>query len=360
MEPFVCKTRIYAGRGSLSVLREAGIRKPFLVADPYFAENGTARQVLQLTGASQSFLFSEVKPDPDVQLVARAAAQAREFAPDAVIALGGGSALDCGKAVSYFQPQPVRLIAIPTTSGSGSEVTDFAVLSHDGVKHPLVDERLQPELAILDADLTDGMPPSLVAATGFDAIAHAVESFVGKNASPFTDALACDAFCTLTQLLPQAYRADAAARQPLHTASCMAGLAFARAGLGLCHALSHSLGGLLHLPHGVLNAILLPEVIGINAQAAGEKYLRLCRASGLGGAAASMGVRNLRNGLCRLRRELGLPQSLQQAGADLQLLRQHRQQLVKTTLEDPCCLTNPIPVEPHIVLQLLDEVAGNG
>ena len=358
MKKFHCNTRILSGTGAVSALKDMGAKRLFLVTDPYFAANGRAKQIVDSVGAEQSRIFDRVTPDPDVTLAAEGTALVKEFRPDVLVALGGGSTIDCAKAMAYFSGQPVRLAAIPTTSGSGSEVTDFAVLTHNGVKHPLVDPRLQPELAILDDSLLTELPPQLVADGGFDVLCHALEAYVAQDASPLTDALAKDAFCTAFGALPASFAGQQQVRLGIHTASAMAGLAFTQAGLGLCHALSHSLGGRFHVPHGRLNAVLLPAVIGANAHAAGEKYARLARAAGLGGSADILAVRNLRNALVRLRSDLKLPGTLVGAGVDPRRLWREMDGIVQDALADPCCRTNPWKVEDFLVRKVLEEVAG--
>ncbi len=358
MECFSCKTKIIAGTGALEALKELRLKRLLLVADPYFVKNGWAQKVLALSGAEATEVFDKVTPDPTVALAAEGTAVARQFRPDSIVALGGGSTMDCAKAMAYFVGEKVRLVAIPTTSGSGSEVTDFAVLTDKGVKHPLIDRRLQPEAAILDSNLLTQLPPSLVADTGFDILAHALEAYTATGAGVMSDALALDAFAVAFGNLPASFAGKTAVRQKIHTASTMAGMAFSQAGLGLCHAMAHALGGLFRLPHGRLNAILLPAVIECNAHSAGEKYARLARGAGLGGSAETVGVRNLKNGLIRLRRELKLPQTLYAAGIHPQQVRQHTSAIVSATLQDPCCKTNPILVEDFMVRRILEEVTG--
>jgi len=254
----------------------------------------------------------------------------------------------------------VSLVAVPTTSGSGSEVTSFSILTHENTKHPLIDPRLQPDVAILDSDFLASLPRSLIADTGFDALSHALEAYAATGAGPITDALAADAFCTVFCLLPASFGGEVSVRGRIHTASAMAAMAFNQAGLGLCHALSHSLGGRFHVPHGRLNAILLPEVIRCNAHGAAEKYAVLARRAGLSGSADSIAVRNLCNGLIRLRQELNLPGTLSAAGIDPAALRHHGSDIVTAALADPCCSTNPIPAEDFMVRRILEAVAGHG
>ena len=358
MERFLCSTEIISGAGAVRELGKMGFKRLLIVADPFFVKNGVAAKLAVMAPASE--IFDRVEPDPSVELAAQGVARVKEFAPDGIVALGGGSAMDCAKAMRYFSGSDAKLIAIPTTSGSGSEVTDFAILTHKGVKHPLVDGKLKPDAALLDSQLLEKLPPSLVADTGFDVLCHAVESFVATGASPITDALAQSAFSEVFGLLPASFGGNTAVRLKIHLAAAMAGMAFSDAGLGLCHAMSHALGGVFHIPHGRLNAILLPEVIEMNAHVAGEKYARLARFAGLGGSAAVMGVRNLKNGLVRLRRELGLPQSLRQAGVEPAMVWHRSREIVQAVLDDPCCKTNPVLVEDFMVRRILEAVTGRG
>ncbi len=359
MEEFSCKTKIYAGAGALSALAHWRGKRAFLVTDPFFAKNGWADRVAAQIGGEVE-IFDGVQPDPSVTLAAEGTARLKAFAPQVVIALGGGSAMDCAKAMAFFAKGSCDLVAIPTTSGSGSEVTDFAVLTHEGAKHPLVDPRLRPDAAILDSDLLQELPKSLIAQGGFDAISHAVEGFVAKNAGVVTDLLAREAFSVAFAALPASYAGRKEVRLKVHLASTLAGLSFTQAGLGLCHGLSHALGGRFHVPHGVLNAVLLPAVVSCNAHVAGHKYAELARAAGLGGSADTIGVRNLKNGLIRLRRELELPETLAQAGIPPREIWQNTDSIVAATLADPCCATNPMAVEGFLVRRILEEVTGRG
>ena len=358
MEHFSCKTEIIAGAGAVSRLAELEAKRLLLVTDPFFQKNGTAQRVAAAAKAEAVEIFDRVSPDPSVELAASGAARVKAFRPDLILALGGGSAMDCAKAMAYFGGGGYRLAAIPTTSGSGSEVTDFAILTHNGVKHPLVDEKLRPNLAILDSDLLQELPAGLIADTGFDVLAHALEACCGKNRSSFTDALARDAFGMAFAALPQSFAGDKSARLPMHKAATMAGLAFTQAGLGLCHALAHALGGAFHVPHGRLNAILLPAVLECNASCAMEAYAKMARTAGFASNADTMAFRAMKNGLIKLRRELGLPETLAQAGVDTRTLRQREQAIVEAALADPCCETNPVRPEAHMVRTILSQVMG--
>lgn len=358
MEEFSCKTRIVTGEGAVSALGDLKAKRLFLVTDPYFMGSGMAKKVAQLSKAAEVAFFDKVQPDPTVELAAEGTAFLREFGPDLVVALGGGSAMDLGKAMAYFAKGDYTLCAIPTTSGSGSEVTDFAILTHNKVKHPLVDKRLRPDMAILDSSFLEELPKGLIAETGFDAVAHAVEAYTARGAGAFSDLYAREAFSSLCAALPASFAGRKDVRLKVHLASTMAGMAFTQAGLGLCHAMAHSLGGMFHVPHGRLNAILLPAVIGTNAGAAGKKYAELARAAGMGGSAETIGVRNLKNSLVRLRRELNLPETLAQAGIDPRQVWRSAGEIVKATLNDPCCKSNPMTVEDFLVRRILEEVTG--
>lgn len=358
MEEFSCKTRLISGSGAVSMLATLQGQRLFLVTDPYFMKNGTAKRIADQAKCQKVEYFDKVQPDPTVELAAEGTARLREFNPDLVVALGGGSAMDCAKAMAYFAKGDYTFVAIPTTSGSGSEVTDFAILTHNKVKHPLVDPRLRPDVAILDSDLLQQLPKGLIAETGFDVLTHALEAYVAKGAGVVTDLYAREAFSSAYASLPASYAGNQGVRLKVHLAATMAGMAFTQAGLGLCHAMAHSLGGLFHVPHGRLNAILLPSVIGCNAHVAGKKYAELARAAGMGGSADTIAVRNLKNGIVRLRRELNLPETLAQAGVDPRAVWENVGQIVQATLHDPCCDSNPMVVEDFVVRRILEEVTG--
>ena len=360
MQEFYCKTKLVSGEKALDWLDRQVCGTLLVVADPYFQENGWAERIAGRVKAEKRVYFSNIRPDPTVELAAEGTALMRRERPDLLIALGGGSAMDTAKAMVYFAGEGVKFIAIPTTSGSGSEVTNFAILTHGEVKHPLIDRRMQPDVAIVAEELVEKLPPSLVADGGFDVLSHALESFVATNATPLTQALAGSAFTTAFSHLTASYRGDTRVRGKLHLASTMAGMAFSGAGLGMCHALSHSLGGTFHIPHGRLNAILLPEVIACNAVNAGAEYAKIARMAGLGSSAESVGVRNLRSGLIRLRRELGLPSTLQEAGVHRQKLWYHMDAIVDAALQDPCMASNPVRCEAFRLRRILEAVSGRG
>lgn len=353
MERFSCGGEIVTGPGGVQVLKELELGKVLVVCDPFFYQNGTAQTLVE--GAGE--YFYDIRPDPPLELVARGTALVKAHRPDTVIALGGGSAMDCAKAMVYFGDSPARLIAIPTTSGSGSEVTDFAILTHQGEKHPLVDRRLRPEMAIVDPDLVSGLPPALVADGGFDVLTHCAEAYVATNAGPFSQALAADAFRSVLHGLRASFRGDLSARASIHAAATMAGLAFTQAGLGLCHSLSHALGGRFHIPHGRLNAVLLPAVMSRSPQG---PYASLAHRAGLEGTSEALAARNLRTALVTLRKAVGLPATLAQAGVDPAEVRRQSAQIAEAAIADPCSRTHPIPVTRALVTEILQEVTGHG
>lgn len=355
MEEFSCKTKIISGAGAISALGNMGAKRLFLVSDPFFTGNGTAKRVADAAKCPAAEIFDKIQPDPTVELAAEGTARLRAFEPDLLVALGGGSTMDCAKAMAFFAKGTCRLAAIPTTSGSGSEVTDFAILTHDRVKHPLVDGRLCPDVAILDSDLLQELPKGLIAETGFDVLTHAVEAYTARNAGILTDLYAREAFSSAYAALPASYAGRKEVRLKIPT---MAGISFTQAGLGLCHAMAHSLGGMFHVAHGRLNAILLPAIISCNAHVAGKKYAELARAAGLGGSADTIAVRNLKNGLIRLRREMNLPETLVQAGVDPRAVWRSAGDIVSAALEDPCCRSNPMEAEDFLVRRILEEVTG--
>ena len=338
------------------LLKALRVKRVLVVADPYFRE-GVAQRLGEAAGEQAEYFF-DVEPDPTVELAAKGASVVKKFAPELVVALGGGSAMDLAKSMVWFSGVPARLAAIPTTSGSGSEVTDFAILTHGGIKHPLVDPALRPHMAILDTALVEKLPRALVADGGFDALTHALEAYTATGANAFSDALAQSAFSTVLNRLERSYGGCGDARGQVHYAATMAGLAFNQAGLGLCHAMSHALGGQFHLPHGRLNAILLPGVMEVNG--CHSRYARLARQAGLEGRSDTMAVRSLRNTLLGLRKRLGLPATLAEAGVTRQSLSVCRDGLLKAVLEDPCCKTNPIPVTVETVSRVLKLVSGHG
>ena len=344
---FEFSTRICCGENALSALQTLDAKKVLLVTDRFFAENGTAQHICSLCGGAQCEIFDQVQPDPPLALIAEGVRRLDTFVPDTLLALGGGSAIDCAKGMLAMAQTKPRFVAIPTSSGTGSEVTSFAILTHDGVKHPLVDEALRPSLAILDAALLDKLPPALIADAGMDVLAHCLEAVVAKNATPFSDALAGCAFRTVLERLPASYRGERGVREEIHCAATMAGIAFDNAGLGACHALSHAIGGAFHLPHGRVNGILLPHVLQFNGSQDG--YRRLAALCGLSGQNA------LGFAVKRVRRQLDLPGTLTEAGLSREAVLAKADAVANAAANDPCSATNPVPAAHADYLTLLTQ-----
>jgi len=356
MKRFSCETTLIWGDGALDYLNTMGANRVLLVTDSFFSKNGTAARVLEKAGAAGE-IFDRAQPDPPAHLAAEGAAALQRLQPDLVVALGGGSSLDCAKGILLAAEYRPRFAAVPTTSGTGSEVTSYAVLTHAGVKHPLTDSALRPDIAILDEGLLQGLPPSLVADAGMDAVAHCMEALCASGATPVSDALAGCALDTLLRELPLSFQGDGSVRGSVHMAAAMAGLSFDNAGLGLVHALAHALGGVFHVPHGRLAGILLPLVMDFNRDAALKQYARAARLCGLGAATELLAFRSLRSALVRLRRQLQLPATLIEAGVERELLTASLKDLTAVALKDPCLTGNPRPVTARDAEKLLTEAA---
>lgn len=354
MTEFYCPTKIWTGKHALDMLQTLHAKRVFLVTDPYFVSSGKTAEIERRLAGAEIQIFDQVQPDPPAELAAKGAAACKLFPPDLLIALGGGSAMDCAKGIRLAMEKPVTFLAIPTTSGSGSEVTSFSILSKGDVKHVLIDPLLRPDIAILDDSLLHALPQALIADTGMDLLAHCVEALAATGGNEITQALAMHAGTLVLQHLQSSYEGDRAVRGRIHEAATMAGMAFDNAGLGLCHAAAHALGGVTHLPHGRLCAMILPFVMQYNQPAVLPKYARLAAMCGLSGATEKLSLRNLIGYLERLRKAMGLPSTLHEAG-----IRQlDFTGIINTVKQDPCCQTNPVPVTEEAILKLLKEIAG--
>ena len=366
---FSIPTTIYMGGDALDRLQGFPIKRALLVCDPFLTKNGAVELVssrLEAMGA-QWELFDQIVPDPTVDLVSAGAARILDYRPDTLIALGGGSAIDAGKAINFIYTQmgaseKPLFVAIPTTSGTGSEVTSFSVLSEPkaGAKYPLVDDRMLPEAALLDPSLTLSVPPHVTADTGLDILTHALEACVSPFASDFTDALAEKAIALVFANLPRAVKdgGDFEARERLHNASCMAGIAFNNASLGICHGMAHPLGALLHLPHGRSNALLLPHVAafnaGLNEQGdfpARARYAALAKQAGGCCYTETVAVQGLIRRIQDLMTEAGMPHKLEDE-KHRALLAEHLESLAEGALADRCTGGNPRPAQIDQVQEL--------
>ena len=334
MDAFSVRTKIMIG-GGMDALAQR-LHRVFLVTDKFMAESGKTNYVTDrlLRNGGEFKIFSDVQADPDIATVTRGVEQILEFQPDAVVAFGGGSAIDAAKAIVFFAARErdmrdCKFIAIPTTSGTGSEVSRFAVITDQekGVKYPLVEDSLLPDIAILDAELTTSVPPTVTADTGIDVFTHAVEAFVSTEASDFSDAAAEKAIKLVKRHLLPAYQnpEDRKARQGMHNASCLAGIAFSNSGLGLNHGMAHALGARFHIPHGRANGILLPYVMSFNAGCAeqltstAKRYARISRLLELESSSVRQSALNLIRTARRYIEKLNMPSTLQAAGVNAAL-----------------------------------------
>ena len=377
MDAFSVRTKIMIG-GGMDALAQR-LHRVFLVTDKFMAESGKTNYVTDrlLRNGGEFKIFSDVQADPDIATVTRGVEQILEFQPDAVVAFGGGSAIDAAKAIVFFAARErdmrdCKFIAIPTTSGTGSEVSRFAVITDQekGVKYPLVEDSLLPDIAILDAELTTSVPPTVTADTGIDVFTHAVEAFVSTEASDFSDAAAEKAIKLVKRHLLPAYQnpEDRKARQGMHNASCLAGIAFSNSGLGLNHGMAHAIGAKLHIAHGRINAMLLPHIITFNADLgrirngeyalAAKKYQRMAKVLDLPAPSVRLGVTNLLREVERLNRTLKIPASLKEWGAEPSKVKELRGEIVSAALADATTATNPRPAAAEHVEALLNKVMG--
>jgi len=401
---------IYFRRGCIpEALKELkGKKRALLVTDDFLFRSGCADDIintLKKLGLEVESFFS-VKADPNLSTVRKCVAIANAFQPDVIVALGGGSPMDAAKIawVMYEHPEvdfadlalrfmdirkriykfpkmgiKATLIAIPTTSGTGSEVTPFAVVTDDatGMKYPIADYELTPDVAIIDANLVMNLPKSLTAFGGIDAVVHALEAYVSVMANEFSDGQAIQALKLLKQYLPSSYQngaKDPVAREKVHNAATLAGVAFANAFLGACHSMAHKLGAAFHIPHGLANALLITNVIRYNAndnptkQAAFSQYDRpkaKCRYSdisdclGLGGATKNEKVENLIRWVEELKKQLDIPASIQEAGVSEADFLAKLDAVAVDAFDDQCTGANPrYPLIKELRAILLDSFYG--
>lgn len=356
MEVFSVKTKIMMG-GGLDSLAE-NLHRVFIVTDKFMAESGKVAYVtdcVERAGGAYR-IFSDVQADPDIGTVTKGVASLLEFQPDAVVTFGGGSAIDAAKAIVFFAARERDMaacpfIAIPTTSGTGSEVSRFAVITDQekGIKYPLVEDSLLPDVAVLDAQLTASVPPTVTADTGIDVFTHAVEAFVSTGATDFSDAAAEKAIKLVKRHLLAAYGKadDLTARQGMHNASCLAGIAFSNAGLGLNHGMAHALGARFHIPHGRANGILLPYVMSFNAgcsetlTSTAKRYAQISRLLRLDSSSIRQSALNLIRTARRYMEQLGIPATIQAAGVSQTEFESEVRAMAEAALADRCTATNP-------------------
>ncbi|MGI6606162.1 MAG: bifunctional acetaldehyde-CoA/alcohol dehydrogenase [Peptococcia bacterium] len=393
MQWFKIPAKVYFQSGSVQYLSKMpDISRALIVTDEMMSKLGYVEKVLyhlrKRTGQNyvHSEIFDQVVPDPTVDTIRKGLATANHFQPDVIIALGGGSAIDAAKAIWLFYEYPetdfvdlhlkfmdirkrvfkypvlgrkAKLVAIPTTSGTGSEVSSFSVITDNerGIKYPLADYELTPDVAIIDPDFVLSVPPSVTADTGLDVLTHAIEAYVSVMASDYTDGLAMKAIELVFSYLPRSFRNnhDIEAREKMHNASCIAGMAFSNAFLGINHSLAHKLGGEFHIPHGRANAILLPHVILYNASVptkfnpfpkyeyyvAAEKYAQIARNIGLSCHSVEEGVYSLIQAIRNLLTEVQIPSTLQDTGIEERKFLEVVDELADKAFEDQSTTANP-------------------
>ena len=374
MESFGIKTQIYFGEGALNRLKEIPYRRVLIITDPFVIQSKMVDLITAplAAGGVQYEVFSDVVPDAPVDKIAGGVKKFMEYRPEAIVAVGGGSAIDSSKAIREFARKldnfgDVGLIAIPTTSGTGSEVTSFAVVNDTEakVKYPLVSDSLTAEEAILDAELVKSVPPSITADTGMDVFTHALESYVSTAHNEFSSALAEKAIEICGVFLLRAYLdgSDMHARKKMHVASCLAGLSFNSASLGITHSMAHQLGAIFHIPHGRANAMLLPHIVEFNANInkhprsqkeylpSVKRYSNIAHILGLSNYNEVMSVRSLVNWIQFMQKEMNIPLTIQELGTitpDAYFAAVDK--MADAALADTCTATNPrVPQKEDIV-----------
>ena len=392
---FRAPEKIYIKKGCLPVALDElknvmGKKRAFIVTDTFLYENGYTKAItdkLDELGIVHETFF-DVQPDPTLKNAKDGAKQMSAFKPDTIIALGGGSAMDAAKImwVLYEHPdadfmdmamrfidirkrvytfpkmgEKAYFIAVPTSAGTGSEVTPFAVITDEktGVKYPLADYELLPNMAIIDTDFHMSAPKGLTAASGIDAVTHAVEAYAAMLATDYTDSLAIGALKSIFKYLPRAYEngaTDVEAREKMANAATIAGMAFANAFLGVCHSMAHKLGAFHHLPHGVANALMIEEVLRFNASNAPAKmgtfsqydhphtlarYAEIADALGLGGNTDEEKLEALIKAINDLKAQVGIKETIKDYGIDEQYFLDNLDEMVEQAFDDQCTGANP-------------------
>lgn len=379
MKEFSFSTRIFFGEGALERLRKLEDKHVMIVTDRFMASMGVPDKVASYLTRCQVAVFDGVVPDPPIEVVAAGVQALQACGAEAMIAVGGGSTIDAAKAIRAVAKQTLQIdtdrwecFAIPTTSGTGSEVTEYAVITDraKGIKYPLDSKALRPPVAILDPQLTVSAPASVTADAGMDVLTHAMEAYVSKGANDFSDALCEKAISLVFRFLPLAYQdgTNLLAREKLHNASCMAGLAFNSAGLGLTHGMAHAVGGKLHIAHGRINAMLLPHIISFNANLKGvrngeytlaaKKYQRIAKTLDLPAPSVRLGVSNLLREVEHLNRELKIPSTLKAWGATPEQVKEVEQEIISAALADVTTSSNPRPATAECVEAILHRLSG--
>lgn len=380
MKEFSFSTRIFFGEGALERLYKVQNKRVMIVTDSFMASSGVADRVASYLKDCEVTVFSDVVPDPPIEVVAAGVSCFQQCMPEVMIAVGGGSVIDAAKAIRVVagripgseDTSVMECFAIPTTSGTGSEVTEYAVVTDlkKGIKYPLASRDLRPVTALLDPELVVSAPPKVTADSGMDVLTHALEAYVSTGANDFSDALAEKAISLVIKWLPIAFENgnDLLAREKMHNASCMAGLAFNSAGLGLCHGIAHGIGGKLHLPHGRANAIVLPYILRYNADlehvrggnytVAAKKYQRLAKILDLPCSSVTVGFSQFLKTVEKLNKQLKIPNTLKKGGYDMALFKQEQENIIESALADVTTTTNPRQPSYGDIDKLLKQIGG--
>lgn len=361
METINFPTKLHIGEDVLKNLEIYENQRIFIVTDPFMVQSNKIEEITAYVKEKNEVkIFSNIIPDPPIENVVSGIEIMSAFNPTLLFAVGGGSPIDAGKAMKFFGKElgkinDIPLIVIPTTSGTGSEVTNFSVITNQdkGVKYPLVTADIQPDEAYLASELVISAPPSITADTGLDVLTHALEAYVSTKANDFSDALCEKVVILVFDYLVRCYEngQDKEAREKMHHASCMAGMAFNLTSLGINHGIAHAAGAKLHVAHGRLNTILLNEVIQYNAgcgsfntefdERTATKYAYLSRLLGYDSSTPKTGVRNLTRAITQLKKKLAMPNTLRAAGITSEKFNEFKGEIAESALLDGCTATNP-------------------
>lgn len=377
MNRFTIPRDIYTGENAIEALKSIKGKKAFIViGSQRLVNDGTVGKVSDYLKEAniESELFVGIENDPSVTTVMKGAEKMREFQPDTIIGIGGGSPIDAAKAMWIFYEYPeftfeeaakpfnlpelrqkAKFYAIPTTSGTGTEVTSFSVITdhNTGIKYPIADFNITPDVAIVDTNLVHTMPKSLVANTGMDALTHAIEAYPSTMRTAITDALAIKSIEMIGDYLVKSYNGDETARREMHIAQCLAGMAFSNAILGIVHSMAHKTGKIFDIPHGLANAIYLSYAIEFNSKGNLQAYADIAKALKLEGKTQEELVEKLVSYIRGLRTDMNIPHSLKEYGIEEELFLSKLDDLATTSVADPCTGTNPRKISVEEMKKLL-------
>lgn len=371
MNKWTFPTKIYAGKDSLNRLTEFNDESILIICDPFLKNSPNLTYVMSLMESKNKVtVYTDVVPDPPITHVAKGIEFMEGIKPSIIIAIGGGSCIDMSKGMAYFGRKLKHMdiksfIAVPTTSGTGSEVTSFAVLtdSETQIKYPIIDDAVLPDEALLTPLFVKTSPPSVTAYSGMDVLVHALEAYVAKEANNFTDALAQKAIELVFEYLPKCYKSTATEqdRISMHEASCLAGLSFNKAGLGIVHAMAHQLGGQFHVPHGLANSMILPYVIVFNCvhnTDVAKKYAHLSEKLGFTSYESSEQEKlsALIEAIVRLQHSLDCPMTLTSFGVERVTSEAKLNLMADRALKDMCYRFNPYPANHDDLVGLYKKV----